>query len=140
MSNATDGSIKYERSFVQALFLHIIETGLQDEAIRAKLRPLLEVTSVTDEQLMKRLIGLCRQRENTKIRWVWLAGKGRGLTKLKLLYLQATKPKQVLVKHPRVRVVSPRKRSQSQIHWTALEAVQSNLASLKEALIESVLQ
>ena len=48
---------------------------------------------------------------------VGVAGrKGRGLTKLKLLYLQATKPKQVLVKHPRVRVVSPRKRSQSQIH------------------------
>ena len=119
VSNATDGSIKYEPSLVQALFLHVIQTGLQDEAIRAKLRPLLEVTSVTDKQLMEKvkIIGLCRQRQNTKIRWVWLAGKGRGLTKLKLLYLQATKPKQVLVKHPRVRVVSPSKRSQSQIHW-----------------------
>jgi len=54
LSNATDGSIKYEPSLVQALFLHVVETGLQDEPVRAKLRPLLEVASVTDEQLMER--------------------------------------------------------------------------------------
>ena len=47
VSNATDGSIKYEPSLVQALFLHVVETGLQDESVRAKLRPLLEVASVT---------------------------------------------------------------------------------------------
>ena len=34
VSNATDGSIKYEPSLVQALFLHVIETGLQDEAVK----------------------------------------------------------------------------------------------------------
>ena len=49
VSNATDGSIKSEPSLVQALFVHVLETGLQDEAVRAKLRPLLEVASVTDE-------------------------------------------------------------------------------------------
>ena len=41
-SNATDGSIKYESSLVQALYLHVIETGLQDKTVRAKVRPLLE--------------------------------------------------------------------------------------------------
>ena len=55
VSNATGGSVKYEPSVVQALFLHVIETELQDEAVRAKLRPLLEVASVTDEQLMKKV-------------------------------------------------------------------------------------
>jgi len=55
VSNATDGSIKYEPSLVQALFLHVVETGLQDESVRAKSRPLLEVASVTDEQLMERV-------------------------------------------------------------------------------------
>ena len=48
-SNATDGSIKYDPSLVQALFLHVLETGLKNGAVRAKLRPLLEVASVTDE-------------------------------------------------------------------------------------------
>ena len=55
VSNATDGSIKYEPSLVQALFLHVLGTGLQDEAVRVKLRPLLEVVSVTDEQLMAKV-------------------------------------------------------------------------------------
>ena len=55
VSNATDGSIKYEPSLVQSLFLHVLETGLQNEAVRAKLRPLLEVASVTDEHLMEKV-------------------------------------------------------------------------------------
>ena len=41
VSNATDGSIKYDPSLLQALFLNVLETGVQDEAVRAKLRPLL---------------------------------------------------------------------------------------------------
>jgi len=55
VSNASDSSIKYESSLVQALFLHEVETGLKDESVRAKLRPLLEVASVTDEQLIERV-------------------------------------------------------------------------------------
>ena len=55
VSNASDSPIKYEPSLVQALFLHVLETGLQDEAVRAKLRPLLEKAAVTDEQLMEKI-------------------------------------------------------------------------------------
>ena len=64
VSNATEGSIKYEPSLVQALFLHVLETGLQDEALRAKLRPLLEVTSVTDEQLMEKVTSAEVEHQN----------------------------------------------------------------------------
>ena len=64
MSNATDGSIKYEPSLVQALFLHVLETGLQDEALRARLRPLLEVASVTDEQLMEKVTSVEVEHQN----------------------------------------------------------------------------
>ena len=55
MSNASDSPIKYEPSLVRALFPHVLETGLQDEAVRAKLRPLLEKAAVTDEQLMEKI-------------------------------------------------------------------------------------
>jgi len=55
VSNTIDGSIKYEPSLVQALFLHVIEARLQDEVFRVKLRPLLEEASVTDEQLMEKV-------------------------------------------------------------------------------------
>jgi len=51
VSNATDGFIKDKPSLIQALFLHFTETGLQDEPVTAKLHPLLEVPSVTDNNL-----------------------------------------------------------------------------------------
>ena len=44
--------MKYEPSLVHPLFLHAIETGLQDDSIRTKLRPFLQKTNVTDEELM----------------------------------------------------------------------------------------
>ena len=55
MSSANGSPIKYEPSLVQSLFLHVLETGLQDEAVRAKLRPLLEKTTVSDEQLLEKI-------------------------------------------------------------------------------------
>jgi hypothetical protein len=51
-SQTVDSAVKYEPSLVQSLFLHVVETGLQQESIRAKLRPLLEKLSVNDEELM----------------------------------------------------------------------------------------
>ncbi|CAB3994114.1 Hypothetical predicted protein [Paramuricea clavata] len=47
--------VKYEPSLVQSLFIHVVETGLQQESIRAKLRHLLEKLSVNDEELMDRV-------------------------------------------------------------------------------------
>lgn len=53
-SKQHDGAIKYDPSLVQALFRHVVETGLLDESVRAKLRPLLENPNVKDEELMER--------------------------------------------------------------------------------------
>ena len=39
-SKESDSGIKYDASSVQSLFLHAVETGLADETIRAKIRPL----------------------------------------------------------------------------------------------------
>ena len=55
VSSASDSPIKYEPSLVQSLFLHVLETGLQGEAMRAKLRPFLEKTTVSDEQLLEKI-------------------------------------------------------------------------------------
>ena len=54
-SQTVDSTVKYEPSLVQSLFIHVVETGLQQESIRAKLRPLLEKPSVNDEELMDRV-------------------------------------------------------------------------------------
>ena len=92
MSNATDGSIKYEPSLVQALFLHVVETGLQDESVRAKLHPLLEVASVTDEQLMERVNRIMSAEKEHQNKMGVAGRKGARLTRLKLLCLLVTKP------------------------------------------------
>jgi hypothetical protein len=45
-SQTVDSTVKYDPSLVQSLFIHVVETGLQQEPIRAKLRPLLEGVSM----------------------------------------------------------------------------------------------
>lgn len=52
-SQESDSKIKYDGELVQGLFLHAVETGLADETIRAKIRPLLKNTSVADEDLIE---------------------------------------------------------------------------------------
>ena len=44
---------RYDEALVQGLFLHALETGLADETIRAKNRPLLKNISVADEDLIE---------------------------------------------------------------------------------------
>ncbi|CAB3983154.1 Transposon Ty3-G Gag-Pol poly [Paramuricea clavata] len=52
-SKESDTKIKYDEGLVQGLFLHALETGLADETIRAKMRPLLKNESVADEELIE---------------------------------------------------------------------------------------
>ena len=51
-SKESDSGIKYDASSVQSLFLHAVETGLADETIRAKIRPLTRDPNVADEDLI----------------------------------------------------------------------------------------
>ena len=48
-------SLLYDSGHVQRLFLRSIETGLQDESIRAKIRPFLKDPNVTDEVLIQQI-------------------------------------------------------------------------------------
>ena len=134
VSNATDGSIKYEPSPVQALFLHVVETGLQDEAVRAKLRPLLEVTSVTDEQLMEkvnRIMSAEAEHQNK----VGVAGrKGARVNQVGTALPPGNQTQTSSSQTPQSESSKPQKKEpKPNTLVTALEAVQSNLASLKEA-------
>lgn len=52
-SKESGTGIKYDASSVQSLFLHALETGLADETIRAKIRPLTQNPSVADEDLIE---------------------------------------------------------------------------------------
>ena len=135
VSNATDGSIKYEPSLVQALFLHVLETGLQNEAVRAKLHPLPEVASVTDEQLMEkvnRIMAAELQHQNK------MGGAGRKGVRVNQVETASPPSNQLCQpsssQTPQNESIKSQKREpKPNTLVTALEAVQSNLASLKEA-------
>ena len=135
VSNAADGSIKYEPSLVQALFLHVLETGLQNEAVRAKLRPLLEVASVTDEQLMEkvnRIMAAELEHQNK------MGVAGRNGVRVNQVETASPPSNQlcqpISSQTPQNESIKSQKREpKPNTLVTALEAVQSNLASLKEA-------
>ena len=44
-SKESDTKIKYDEQLVQGLFVHALETGLVDETILAKMRPILKKTT-----------------------------------------------------------------------------------------------
>jgi len=50
-----DTSLQYDSGHVQRLFLRTVETGLQDESIRAKIHPFLKDPNVSDEVLMQQM-------------------------------------------------------------------------------------
>lgn len=133
--NATDGSIKYEPSLVQALFLHVLETGLQNEAVRAKLRPLLEVASVTDEQLMEKVNRIMAAELEHQNKMGVAGRKGVRVNQVET----ASPPSNQLCQPsssqtPQNESIKSQKREpKPNTLVTALETVQSNLASLKEA-------
>ena len=52
-SKESGSEITYDSASVQSLFLHALETGVKDETIRAKLRPLVGKTDVSDEELIE---------------------------------------------------------------------------------------
>ena len=134
LSNATGGSIKYEPSLVQALFLHVLERGLQDEAVRAKLRALLEVASVTDEQLMEKVNRIMSAEVEHQNKMGVAGRKGGGVNQVKTASPPSnqTQPSS----GPALQGESSKseqKDPKPNTLVTALEAVQSNLASLKES-------
>ncbi len=47
--------LKYDKDHIQKLFLRTVETGLQDESIRAKRRPYLKDTNIMKEDLIQQL-------------------------------------------------------------------------------------
>ena len=135
VSNATDGSIKYEPSLVQALFLHVLETGLQNEAVRAKSRPLLEVASVTDEQLMEKVNRIMAAEVEHQHKMGVAGRKG-----VRVNQVETASPPSDQLCQPSSRqtpqnesIKSQKREPKPNTLVTALEAVQSNLASLKEA-------
>ena len=84
-------NLKYDPALVQGMFLHAVDTGLQDEAIRTRLRPLLQNPVVQDEDLIQQMneivleeserkskLGSSTRHKNPKVNEVHVSQAGEG--------------------------------------------------------------
>ena len=115
-SKETGSGIKYDASSVQSLFLHALETGLADETIRAKVRPLTQNPEVVDEDLVE-VMSLAISAETERSNKFSLTSKGKSA-------------KVCTVESPAD--TSTKKDQQKDQHILAtLKAVQADLASVR---------
>jgi len=75
-SKESGSGIKYDASSVQSLFLHALETGLADETIHAKVRPLTQDPQVADEGLIE-VMSLAISAETERSNKFSLTSKGK---------------------------------------------------------------
>ena len=115
-----DLGVEYNPKTVQTLFLHSIETGLTSETIRTKMRPFLR-KGVTDEQLIQE-ITVVASTENECQNKLNAANRGK---QAKVASIQPIETAAECKTKPQPK---------SGKMWAALEAMQSELAAIKETV------
>ena len=65
-SQEPGSTIQYDQNLVQSVFINTIETGLIDESIRTRLRPILQQQILPDEQLIRE-VNLAMSSENERM-------------------------------------------------------------------------
>ena len=107
---------------------------LQNEAVRAKLRPLLEVASVTDEQLMEKVNRIMLAEAEHQNKMGVTGRKGVKVNQVETASPPGNRTQTSFNQTPQSESSKPqRNEPKPNTLVTALEALQSNLASLKEA-------
>ena len=134
VSSTSDSPIKYEPSLVQSLFLHVLETGLQDEAVRAKLRPFLAKTTVSDEQLLEKINQIMSAEMERYNKMSSGGKKGLRVNQVGTSSVSSNPaPGQPGQTPQSESAKSVKKEAKPNSLVTALEAIQSDLTSLKQA-------
>ena len=134
VSSVSDSPIKYEPSLVQSLFLHVLETGLRDEAVRAKLRPFLEKTTVSDEQLLEKINQIMSAEMERYNKMSSGGKKGLRVNQVGTSSVSSNPaPGQPGQTPQSESAKSVKKEAKPNSLVTALEAIQSDLTSLKQA-------
>ena len=116
----TDLGVEYNPKTVQTLLSHSIETGLTSETIRTKMRPFLR-EGVTDEQLIQE-ITVAASTENERQNKLNAANQGKEAK------VASVQPNETAAESK----TKPQPKSGKM--WAALEAMQSELATIKETV------
>ena len=135
-SKEVDTQLKYDAGLVQGMFLHAVDTGLQDEAIRNRLRPLLQTSDVQDEELIQRMneivleeserkskLGSSTRQKNPKVNEVHASKIVGGSAQQEITDKKVKSPERENSKEDKV--------------MAALQEVRAELATLKESVEKS---
>ena len=125
-SKESGATIEYTPDMAQGLFLHALETGLKNEAIRTKIRPLLKQRNVSDEVLIEEMSkAVAIEAEHTK-----KVGFAKNNARISMVTEKATIHES---EAPKMEKAEPQKGKM----WAALEAVQADLALIREAMAQN---
>ena len=132
-SKEADTQLKYDPALVQGMFLHAVDTGLQDEAIRTRLRPLLQNPAVQDEDLIQQMneivleeterkskLGSSTRHKNPKVNEVHASQTGEGAVQPATTDKKLKRPEEGNTKEDNF--------------MAAIQEVRSELATLKESI------
>ena len=119
-SKESGSGIKYDASSVQSLLLHALETGLADETIRAKVRPLTQDPQVAHEDLTE-VMSLAISAETERSNKFSLSRKEKSAKVYTVESSAETNAKKELQKE----------QQKDQYILATLKAVQADLASVR---------
>lgn len=132
-SKEADTQLKYDPALVQGMFLHAVDTGLQDEAIRTRLRPLLQTSDVQDEDLIQQMNEIVLEESERKSKLV--SSTGHKNPKVNEVHASQTRGGSVQQETAEKKVMGPeRGNSKKDKVMAALQAVCSELATLKKSV------
>ena len=131
-SQELDTQLKYDPKLVQEMFLRAVDTGLQDEAIRSRLRPSLQTPEVQDEDLIQQMnvvvseetgrkskLGTSNRHKSAKVNEVHVS-QVEGSAQLGISERKSKTPEKDSLKEDKF--------------MAALQAVRTELATLKESV------
>ena len=122
-SEEKQSRIKYDANLIHSAFINAVETGLADEAIRTRMRPYLEVPSVSDETLIREMnIAMTTENERSS-----KFGARRRPPKQNQISVLAT---EVVDKQ----TTKETKVNKKDTLLASLEAVQADVVMIKEAM------
>jgi len=118
-----DDSLQFDPEHIQRLFLRSVETGLQDESIRAKIRPFLKDPKVTDELLIQQM-GAAMSAENERSKKLKCQNKSKA-NPISVTAVSDDPPKNSTSKH---------QKEQPSDMMAAINAIKAEVESLKNGL------
>ena len=127
-SQEADAYLRYDPILVQGMFLRSLETGLRDDNILAKLRPLLHKESISDEELIQQMSAISSAEAERQAR----IGKKNNSIQVKSVSAEEAESKDT----PQGKSYSATRGAEANILAT-VEAMQVKIKALQEEISEA---